>query len=637
MIEKMAKIRLLSLKKDKDKLLNEIFRLGLIEIKSTTEFEETQKIKLDVDNIEKIKSEQKRYFEAINFLEKATNKKPKDDIVLSRDDIINLSLDAHIKNLNLVEKLKEEIDKINLETTNLAKKRDKFVPYMSIPERLSGFQGTKHTDVFLGTIFDDNGMDKAILELGTLEFVAFERINNVLKVFSHKSQSEKTWNILKEVGFTRLDEYPPFTAQEVVLKLDKEMLRQSEKRDKLLKCAENYKDYITEFKIVYDYLEFNLSKIQADEMFSQTNYTFFIEGYFAKKDEKRIKDFLDDLNLSIEYDFLPLDKADDAPTIVTNNPLIKPFEFITNTYSVPKSRELDPNLFVAIFFSLFFGFVMADIGYGLLFVIFCAPLYFVTRGSYKSLMGILTISGVFTIIFGVLFGSFFGMDNSVWEAVPKAIIRDPTDNVYLMLALCLIAGVVQIAVSYVLKGVMLVKKKEYLSSIFSGFMWVGVFIGVSLFALSLVSSENLQNVGLIISAVSLVIIVLGEVCINKGVSRLTKPFSSIYSIINIMSDTLSYARLYGLMLSGAIISSIVNDLATPFFASPYTFIVGIIILLIGHGFNLSMGALSAYIHVSRLQYIEFFSRFYEGEGRLFTPFASKFSYVTLISQNAKKS
>ena len=148
MIEKMAKIRLLSLKKDKDKLLNEIFRLGLIEIKSTTEFEETQKIKLDVDNIEKIKSEQKRYFEAINFLEKATNKKPKDDIVLSRDDIINLSLDAHIKKLNLVEKLKEEIDKISLETTNLAKKRDKFVPYMSIPERLSGFQGTKHTDVF---------------------------------------------------------------------------------------------------------------------------------------------------------------------------------------------------------------------------------------------------------------------------------------------------------------------------------------------------------------------------------------------------------------------------------------------------------------------------------------------------------
>ena len=142
--------------------------------------------------------------------------------------------------------------------------------------------------------------------------------------------------------------------------------------------------------------------------------------------------------------------------------------------------------------------------------------------------------------------------------------------------------------------------------------------------------KGLGTVGIIVAVVSLLTSVIGTACVNKGIERFTKAFGSLYGIINLLSDILSYARLFGLMLSGAIIGSIVNDLAAGFLTNPVTFIVGVIILAIGHSFNLAMGALGGYIHVARLQYIEFFSRFYEGEGEVFVPFGSNFSYINLI-------
>ena len=137
-------------------------------------------------------------------------------------------------------------------------------------------------------------------------------------------------------------------------------------------------------------------------------------------------------------------------------------------------------------------------------------------------------------------------------------------------------------------------------------------------------------VGIIVAGIGIATAVIGNIFINKGFDRVAKSFGSLYSILNLFSDLLSYTRLFGLMLSGVIIASIVNQLAGGFYTTLWKIPFGILISLIGHSFNISMGALGAYIHDARLQYIEFFSRFYEGEGELFTPFGSDFSYIKLI-------
>ena len=637
MIEKMSKVRILGLKKDKEKLLDSIFISGLFELKESREFDSLSRTQIDTLKEEEIIDSRKRFLSAIEFIENIKNTKmPKEEIFLTRNDVTLVDIKRQEKELEEVECIIDALREIDEQKRILARKREKFVPFVILPLRLSGFKGTKTTDMFLGKIKDEKALDLLKEDLKEFKYVSCEVLGEVIQIFAHKSESQKVKTLLENFNFEFLSELPDKTASEVVQKLDKEIAKLDDKKSKYIESASAFLGLVKSFKIIYDYLGFLLAKIQANEKFMASNYTFFVEGYLRQKDENKAKEFLDKLGVNVSYEFLKIDKTDDAPTALSNNLVVRPFEFITNTYSVPSPKALDPNLFIAIFFSIFFGFVMADIGYGLLFIIFCMPMYFVIRGSTKSLMGILSICGVTTIIFGALFGSFFGLTHETLALIPEALIKDPTENVYLMLAICLGAGIVQIAVSYILKGVLFIKRKEYGESIFSGFIWVLFFIGVIIFALSFVAGDNLRNIGLILGCVSLFSIVVGQFFINKGINRLTKPFSSVYSIINILSDTLSYARLYGLMLSGAIISSIVNDLASPFFSNGLTFTLGIIILLIGHGFNLFMGALSAYIHVSRLQYIEFFSRFYEGEGRLFTPFASKFSYINLIEEKNRR-
>ena len=616
MIEKVEKVNILALKKDKDKILNQIFCSQKLEIKVISDD--------DVEITDNTFDIQNRYANVISFLEALLNEKQQ-KITLTPSQIVNTKLDD--KKLFVVEDLIKKINDIDFAIKNLDKQKQKFIPYINIGERLSGFCETKTCEFFLGKLKNLEEQDKFESKLNELKLISFEKIDSVYKIVAHKKVINNLLPIFTDCQFEVLDELPKATAQQVINKIDREIDNLKSNRLDLERQIATFGKFLSEFKVAYDYYNFKLDKLTAEKDFKQTDRTFFVTCYLRQSDENDIKQLLSEFSLC--YEFEPLNKDDDAPTVLKNNVIVKPFEFITNTYSVPSRKGIDPNVFVMIFFSIFFGFVMADIGYGILFVVFCAPCYFLNKS--KSLMGILSISGLFCILFGCLFGSFFGLTHTEWVVIPKAIIPDPTGDVYLMLALCLGAGIVQIATSFVLKGVLLVKEKRYFEAIFSGFIWVCFFAGVSIVGISLLGIGNLQNIGLIVCVISLLATIIGEIFVNRGINRLTKPFSSLYSIINILSDTLSYARLYGLMLSGAIIASIVNDLASPFFINFFGGIIGIIILLIGHGFNISMGALSAYIHVSRLQYIEFFSRFYEGEGRLFKPFATNFKYINLTT------
>lgn len=633
MIVEMSKICLIGLKKDKENILNQLFKTQAVELKVASEFEGTV-TEFDEEKFKNIKSMQDRYKRVIEFLNGIKKKKDETDIFMTPQALLSIDKKDTYKELVKVEDIMSKISEVKHEKAILGQKLEKIMPFKNVPERLSGFKGTKTTNGFLGEI-KEGDKEKLILRLEEFKYLTYEFDDNILKLYVHKSESESVFKILSEFNTQKCEEFLPDTAENIIKSINNNLKKLDLKITKLEESAKPYAINIKNFKILYDYLSFCSTKCSADNEFRATQNTFFLEGYLAKECEDKVKKALSTLNLTFEYEFLDVLEEEKAPTIVKNNAIVKPFEFITNTYSPPNSRELDPNFFVFIFFSIFFGFVMADIGYGILFFVICGLIYLTTRknSGFKSLMGVLSICGVFTIIFGVLFGSFFGLDNSVWGVIPKSLLPNPINDVMTMLLLCLGAGIVQIAFSFLLKGVGLAKKKAYLDSIFSGFIWIGFFVGLILLSLDLFSfTDNTLEVGGIILGVSLGLCLIGQILINKGINRLIKPFSSVYGIINILSDTLSYARLFGLMLSGAIISSIVNDLATPFLSSAGTFIIGVVILLIGHGFNLFMGALSAYIHVSRLQYIEFFSRFYEGEGEMFVPFATNLSYVTLIQE-----
>jgi V/A-type H+-transporting ATPase subunit I len=262
-----------------------------------------------------------------------------------------------------------------------------------------------------------------------------------------------------------------------------------------------------------------------------------------------------------------------------------------------------------------------------------------------KLCGVFAFGGIFAILWGFLFNSLFGI-----AVLPFTVMPDAQSDfcsfmgvtVPSMLVIALIIGIVQLGAGYVCRAVQAFRRKQIIDGIFDGLVWAFFSLGVLLAVIGLVSDlkigtlviSNLTTVakiGGITAGASLAIAVLTAGRKEKFLGKFTKGFGAAYGVINYASDILSYARLYGLMLSGVVIAQIISQYAIQFITGGNVAfaILGVILMVVGHVFNIAMSLLGAYIHDARLQYVEFYGRFYEGEGELFTPLGSEHKYVTI--------
>ncbi len=349
------------------------------------------------------------------------------------------------------------------------------------------------------------------------------------------------------------------------------------------------------------------------------------------------------------------------PTLMRNNGLTKNFEAITNLYSPPNSKEFDPTTVMGIFYSVFLGFIMGDIGYGLFMLIGGGLLWWKNRvkdNGLKRLAAVFAIGGVFAVIWGFLFDSLFGIAILHMRVMPPLLEGNTNWHVLgiaipALLIVALEVGVVQLFAGYVCRAIQCWRRGKIWDGIFDGVVWAVFSIGVGLAIAGLVEELNmiiLAYVGGIAAGAMLLAAMLTAGRKEKILGKFTKGFGAAYGVINYASDILSYARLYGLMLSGAVIAEIVSGYALTGYGGSTGMIVsgnaglavlGVVLLLLGHLLNLALSLLGAYIHDARLQYVEFYGRFYEGEGELFSPLGSKHAHVFIVpkayeTQFAKK-
>jgi V/A-type H+-transporting ATPase subunit I len=395
---------------------------------------------------------------------------------------------------------------------------------------------------------------------------------------------------------------------------------------------------LRQIKVYCDYLSFELEKLEAGEKMLSTERTFLLEAYVPKGSEEAVEQALCDVTGACYYEFSDPDEEENPPTLMNNPNLLSSFETITNTYSPPNSREMDPTAIMALFYSVFLGFIMADIGYGLVMTLACGWFYLKTerKTGFKQICGVFAVGGIFSIIWGLLFNSFFGLSLSFMPTLLPDAQRDMWSlagiSVPSVLIISMLLGTAQLFAGYVCLAVQYIRKGNVLDGIFKGVTWAVFSIGIALLIVGFVDEfgvPSLATVGGIVAAVGLVAAILTAGRGEKILGKFTKGFGAAYGIINYVSDILSYARLYGLMLSGAVIAQIVSQYAVGFITSGNFIlaILGIILMLVGHVFNLAMSLLSAYIHDARLQYVEFYGKFFEGEGELFTPLGSNHKYV----------
>ncbi|MGN0808139.1 MAG: V-type ATP synthase subunit I [Candidatus Coproplasma sp.] len=652
-IVEMSKLKLVAMSYDRDMILNALQRTNATEIKLQYEDENTvamssdcEQLKVYLSSVEDALSYVSAATEAHNNENKIKSDVLKDGFEVSYSEFMSAKdkkeeTDALVERIKNLEKRKKGLDS---ELNGLRRTISSAEIYSAVNSPLNGFKDTLHTKIRLGTIpvplkedFFNAAKDDP---LSAFSVINSDEDNVLVLAAGHKSSDlfDKT---LQSFSFVACPFDVELSGAEYYASLKEREnsicgeLKEVEDQTYSLNTS------IRSLKIYCDFVGFELEKAEASNKLRSTQTTFILEAYVPKESEEAVKEELCGVTNAIYFEFNQPTEEDTPPTLYKNNAVVKNFETITNMYSPVSYREFDPNTVMSLFYSLFLGFIMGDIGYGLLMIIGGGLIYFIKRrrdSGLKRLAGVFAVGGIFAVIWGILFNSLFGLSLPFLPTVMPDAQSDMWSfmgiKVPAVLIISLEIGVLQLMAGYLCKAWQCWRRRQIADGIFDGVVWAVFSIGVGIAVVGLIDEANmsvLAMVGGIIAGVCLLIAVLTAGRKEKLLGKFTKGFGAAYGIINYISDVLSYARLYGLMLSGAVIAQIVSQYSVQFITSgnPGFAILGVVLMLVGHVFNLAIGLLGAYIHDARLQYVEFYGRFYEGEGELFSPLGSQHKYVYL--------
>ena len=660
MIVRMSKMRMTAMLSEREKLLDALHKTQMVELRETPAEEGDIFCVADENLKNKIKDKYERTLRCIEFIEKqmeSAKKQPYypkentglgNDIIIGYDDFMSTP-GNEVELFSIIGKTEEytlQLAKVRAERARLETLMAQLAPYLGVGEKFSDFSDTEYTRCAFG-LLPDSALPafKAYIEEKPLtEFVVFTKGRMcAVSAVSHLSEAEEVFKKLGELSFVKCPFTYSATAEEKIEELTRALARCDEKEREVNRETCGKSAYLRNLKILSDYYALQSEKIAAAEKFTGTKCTFTLSGYLPEEEVPHVKNAVYDVTDAVFMEFTAPSEEDTPPTLLKNRGPAKTAEFVTNMYSAPDYKEFDPNGFVFVFFMIFFGLIMADIGYGALLLIGGAVL--LTRlkidNGFKKLVYIITYGGAFTILFGALFGSLFGF------AVYRGVLPDPTagrTNVLVVLLGCMALGLLQITVGYILKAVNSFRQGAIADGIFDGLTWVLFDIGLFFAVFNFITDyfdipvaadvkgffDAMTMPGVVMLGTGLLVAVFTAGRKEKLIGKFTKGFGAVYGIINLLSDVLSYARLFGLMLSGMIIAQQFNAMGTNILAGGgIGYVFGPLVMLVGHAFNIAMGVLGAYIHDCRLQYIEFFSKFYTGEGELFTPLGSRFQYVRL--------
>ena len=430
---------------------------------------------------------------------------------------------------------------------------------------------------------------------------------------------EYGWNAFSpsSLGWT---DTPEQVGKSIRQRIDAHACRQQEIAEKAAASGA----ILPELRILFDGLSLEREKLQTMERLGGTQKTVVLEGWIP---EKGIPDFekrMTALRTPLYLAFTDPEEGDAVPTLLRNNSLVEPFEMVTEMYTMPVYGEIDPNFLMAPFFVVYFGMMLSDAGYGLLLALGALFVLWKTKlkGVPRKIAQLLVLGGLCTIPWGLLFGGIFGDTfKTVFGLGP--LWFDPVEEPLNMIFLSLGMGIFQILVGLGTKVYLNIRQGHIWDAVFDQGFWVLVLLG----CLSLAGGSIapwLPTVGkyaALIGAVGLLVTQgRGK---PKVYGKILSGLGSLYGVTGYFSDIVSYVRLFALGLATGIIGNVINLLCRMLSGSVVGFIAAVLLFVGGHLFNLSINALGAFVHSARLQYIEFYGKFYEGGGVLFTAFADK--------------
>lgn len=530
--------------------------------------------------------------------------------------------------------IKNEKTRLTSETQSLRNELAALKPWVNLDVPLPE-SSTVTTRSVAGLMAAKTDPETVLQSSGTFAAVAetlsVGKTHRYVLLTAHRDDYDEALSALTRAGFAptpaKADEKSGFAKGRTAillqkLRADEEKLREIDREAKALS------EQADKIEVYHDLLTTDEARINATSKMAVTSKVGMVTGWVPEAAVPSLSEKLD--GYGDAYEFTDPTEEDDVPVLLKNNKFAKNFEPVVELYSLPKYGTFDPTFIMSFFYIVIFGMMLADVGYGLLISIGC----FLGIGlmkpkkSMKNMLTMFGLCGISCIVMGVLFGGYFGDVPAVlaekWFRVkpPRlALWFDPLTNFTTFLILSLAIGALHLVCGLCIKFYVLWKRGKKFDAVFDVGSWIILFLGAAVFLLS-------RTAGLVMVIAGLVMLVATQGRHNKNIfMKIVGGVGSLYSIIGYLSDLLSYSRILALGLASMVIASVFNILGTLPGPSVIGVIFFIVIFLIGHLLNMAINLLGTFVHTSRLQYIEFFGKFYEDGGRPFEPLTAESKYV----------
>ena len=535
-------------------------------------------------------------------------------------------------------------------------------PWVEYPLPLEG-EGTQLSEVWMGVLPPKtllSAVDDALSGLHAgVEEVSRDEEGAYVSILLLKEDSDAVARALAGVGFTRLSfkglPAPAESSQEnyrlCQKGLDELEIRIQVCLDRLRALSEQ----LPEVKVLFDLEKTALTAATQKQKLATTEQCVVLQAWVPAERDARVAATLN--KLPCAYEMADPEEGEEPPVLLKNNGFASNFEWVVSMYSYPKYGTFDPTFVMSIFYFIIFGLMFADVGYGALLVLvgFLAPKILHTKPSMTRMLNMFAYCGIACTVFGFVFGGWFGdlpyalmtsfggyeSAEAAKEAYPifnglvitlggNPVSLNPLDNPMAFLVVSLAMGAVHLLAGMVVKFVLLCKEGNVFAAIFDiGSYWV-LFAGLGLIFVNPTAGWITLGVG------ALMIVATYGRAQKNPLMRVLMGFKGLYDLINYASDLLSYCRILALGLAAAVMAQVFNLLATMGGPTPFGFVLLVVVLLIGHILNIAINLLGSFVHTSRLQYLEFFGKFFEDGGAGFNPATPSNEYSTVESEPAEE-
>ena len=636
----MKKLRLMVVRRQKDELLRDLMLLGCVQISEPdallADAESAAVLRQESGNVTEVRSELTRLTAALKLLDKYAPVKSR--LLSSRPEVTEadfLDDGAYRQELDAVAQLEEleaAVRRYNGEEAKLRSNMEALRPWQTLDLPLD-LGETVRTRISLGMLpaaVDLAEAAKALADAAPesqLYEISSDKEQHYVLLICLKEELTEAITALRASGFTLANlNGAPGTAKQNIEDAQQQIADVIRRREQAETDIAAFAPHRDAFKLCIDRASVKLGRAEAEERLVGTESVVCMRGWLTAPEEAKLTAVLAKYDCAWDLADPTEDEYPEVPVKLQNNKFTEPLNMVTNMYSLPAYGTVDPNPLMAPFFILFYGIMMADMGYGLLMMIASVIISkkYRPKGTSGELFSLLGLCGISTFIMGALTGGFFGdfltqlvaiVSPGTVFALPK--LFDPLDDLTMILIGSMALGMVQIVTGMAISLIEKCKRKKFLDAFFEEITWWIVFIGIALLAL---------GKGAAVLYVGCALVLLGPIVQGKGWGRLTGVFGSLYNhVTGYFGDILSYTRLMALMLAGSVIAQVFNMLA----AMPGNVIAFIIISMLGNAMNFGLNLLGCYVHDLRLQCLEFFNKFYVDGGKPFRPMTLDTEYVDL--------